>query len=156
MREAWRSLTEGAVFVLIAGALLLAALSAAMAGAATHSMAAIPVAAANCNIKRGLLAIGLRLSIRINLNYSQVCLRKLAIWRLKANADHGVAAGASAVSYFPSNLVTGFQSSPGGWLTNALARPRNNADGLSTSATRAKHFAAASNSRRRQCARPSA
>ncbi|HEY3029855.1 MAG TPA: hypothetical protein VGJ68_06705 [Bradyrhizobium sp.] len=52
MREAWRSVTEGAVFVVTAGTLLLAALSAAMAGAATDSMAAIPVAAANCNIKR--------------------------------------------------------------------------------------------------------
>src|SRR5437879_13172569 len=98
---------EGAAFVLIAGALLLAAPSAAMAGAATHSMAAIPVAAANCNIKRGLLAIGLRLSIRINLNYAEVCLRKLASWLLTANADHGVDAGPSAVSHFPSILVTG-------------------------------------------------
>jgi hypothetical protein len=39
--------------------LLLAGLSAAMAGAATQSMAAIPVAAANCNIKRELLVIGM-------------------------------------------------------------------------------------------------
>jgi hypothetical protein len=46
-------ITEGAVFVVTAGALLLAALSAAIAGAAIHSMAAIPVTVANCNIKRG-------------------------------------------------------------------------------------------------------
>jgi hypothetical protein len=36
-----------------AGALLLAALYAAIAGAAIHSVAAIQVAVANCNIKRG-------------------------------------------------------------------------------------------------------
>jgi hypothetical protein len=144
------------VFVLTAGALLSAGLSAAMAGTATQSMAAIPVAAANCNIKRELLVIGLRLLYSASSNYVQICLRKLAICRPKANANDGVAAGARAVSYFPSNVVTGFQSGPGGWLTNALARLRNNADGLSTSAARAKHFAAASNSRRRHCARPSA
>jgi hypothetical protein len=54
LREAWRT-----VFVLTAGVVLSAGLSAAMAGAATQSMAAIPVAAANCNIKRELLVIGL-------------------------------------------------------------------------------------------------
>src|SRR5450759_306807 len=59
-----------------------------------------------------------------------------------------------AVSYFPSNVLTGTQSGPGGWFANALARLRNSADGLSTSATRSKHLAAASNSRIRQCARP--
>lgn len=45
--------------MLAPGALLLTGLSAAMAGVATQSMAAIPVAAASCNIKRELLVIGL-------------------------------------------------------------------------------------------------
>jgi hypothetical protein len=62
----------------------------------------------------------------------------------------------AAISYFASSLLTGSQSRPGGWLANALARLRNSADGLSTSATRPKQSAAASNSRRRQYTRPSA
>ncbi len=38
--------------------------------------------------------------------------------------------------YFASSVLTGSQSESGGWLANAFARVRNNADGLSTSATR--------------------
>jgi hypothetical protein len=45
--------------------------------------------------------------------------------------------------YFPSSVLTGSQSGPGGLLVNAFARPRNSADGLSISAARAKQFAAA-------------
>ena len=47
--------------------LAVTALSAARAGAAVHSMAAKPAAAANCNIKWEWLAIGLHLSIRMSV-----------------------------------------------------------------------------------------
>jgi len=83
--------------------LALTVLSAARAGAA-HSMAATPVAAANCNIKRGLLAIGTAPldsdepgnATTLRFVTLRFVYASLAIQRLKANADHHVTVAAAA------------------------------------------------------------